>query len=900
MSASTPHPAGATSAHDWHKDGVDSLVEQVRQLSAISKLGSIALPDRQIHLSLGPDVDPILQTAWGLCAGPESPTLNPEMTLKFGLKVHDWVQRDRKIGYGLAAALAAVCTGTTLESYARMLLSMAQTNYNHDSGIVNLDTAHGLLLHQDPERKMTPAWIMADMLVMARFNYFAQFGHPRPYGSFSPIAANIYSKITFGALFLEHREELGDMEPDALAAFVDRAASENADYAQVIAGRILGDILGARGDTSGSLGARQRALDTALASNITTEIGHLRRAVGSTTIATGLQLRRAGDLDGARDAFRRAEMQLEVAAAFEREEGCEYWAALSQYRLGDAQRYFDDLAGNSQDRALTSYTRGRSMLDKHLSTQIVPADRATKKQIFSSFSATALSTAFATGRGRTLLAQMAVDGSATASDLEQELQALRRLDDDMRRAFAQTRGIYHLEMTAVEHGADAYENLIREHHDERLRYYVGKLWTRRRLYRDTEVLVERLAAGLSQGTVIFAIDPCQHESFAAAFDHGVNHLRTARVANLTEPGTAEAQNAFAQALETVKRGHPRPATVIKSALDVLLSGVPPTLVAVANAALAISGDIDRVVLLPYRQLSSFPWQALEINGGPLLERCEVVYGHSIEMLEMLECRPPSEGKAEHTTMIYDDAGADYFEPLSTAGSSIGIQQVLRNPSWEELEALGPLAGAASSSDHDPLYGHVLTYAPLPSDEPPPEEDPPPPRPILQDLFFACHGSFDPLDPLSSGLLLDDQTRTIDFSDVLTKLDLGTWRGVVLGACETGLARRELATEQVSLGSAFLAAGVDYVITSQWPVDRLATAVLFEDFFVRLHGGASYPGALRLAQLALRRLSAESLVAWAEKHLPERYVAVATRRAERSEHPFWHPYYWAGFVVTGRP
>ena len=218
-------------------------------------------------------------------------------------------------------------------------------------------------------------------------------------------------------------------------------------------------------------------------------------------------------------------------------------------------------------------------------------------------------------------------------------------------------------------------------------------------------------------------------------------------------------------------------------------------------------------------------------------------------------------------MVYDDTGADFFEPIVDAGPSIGIERILRNPAWHEIKGLGPITRPVSSGEphdpqtyaplpsgeHNPLFGHFLIYAPSGEDAAPTEDEPVAPRATLQDLFFACHGNYDPQDPINSGLVLDDPTRTIGFADILAELDLSAWRGAVLGACETGLARRELATEQVSVGTAFLAAGLDYVVTSLWPVDQLATAMLFDDFFARLRCGTTPPGALRSAALTVRGL-----------------------------------------------
>src|SRR5262249_38610508 len=233
--------------------------------------------------------------------------------------------------------------------------------------------------------------------------------------------------------------------------------------------------------------------------------------------------------------------------------------------------------------------------------------------------------------------------------------------------------------------------------------------------------------------------------------------------------------------------------------------------------------------VPYRQLSSFPWHALQVDGTPLLERCEVLYGPSVEMLGIFAATAANRGRrpAHHDGLRRHRA--DFFEPIVDAGPSIGIERILRNPAWHEIKGLGPITRPVSSGEphdpqtyaplpsgeHNPLFGHFLIYAPSGEDAAPTEDEPVAPRATLQDLFFACHGNYDPQDPINSGLVLDDPTRTIGFADILAELDLSAWRGAVLGACETGLARRELATEQVSVGTAFLAAGLDYVVTSLW-------------------------------------------------------------------------------------
>jgi CHAT domain-containing protein len=74
---------------------------------------------------------------------------------------------------------------------------------------------------------------------------------------------------------------------------------------------------------------------------------------------------------------------------------------------------------------------------------------------------------------------------------------------------------------------------------------------------------------------------------------------------------------------------------------------------------------------------------------------------------------------------------------------------------------------------------------------------------------------------------------------------------------------------VGLTRAFIYAGSPSVIASLWSVDDEATRALMVSFYSHLGKGLPQADALRLAQIDVRR-----------------------------DYP--HPYYWAGFVLTGDP
>lgn len=181
------------------------------------------------------------------------------------------------------------------------------------------------------------------------------------------------------------------------------------------------------------------------------------------------------------------------------------------------------------------------------------------------------------------------------------------------------------------------------------------------------------------------------------------------------------------------------------------------------------------------------------------------------------------------------------------------------------------------------------------------------------LHFACHASFDDRQPLMSwlGLAGEDRLTLLDLLEGAA--DLSAARLVVLSACQTGLADfRGVPSEAVGFPAAFLQSGVPGVVSTLWPVDDVATAVLMEKFYELLlsndaqdDGQLSPAEALQRAQEWLRRATADDmgLAARYKSHYQQtgnlnshswtRYYV-----DHPHEHSFAHPYYWAGFVFTG--
>jgi CHAT domain-containing protein len=205
--------------------------------------------------------------------------------------------------------------------------------------------------------------------------------------------------------------------------------------------------------------------------------------------------------------------------------------------------------------------------------------------------------------------------------------------------------------------------------------------------------------------------------------------------------------------------------------------------------------------------------------------------------------------------------------------------------------------------------------------------------------FACHGFFNWDDARKSGLLLaGKEPLTVD--NLMSVHDLGAPRLVVLSACETGLYdTATTADEFVGLPTALMRLGACGVISTLWPVDDLSTAYLMARFYDLHRERATSPlSALREAQIWVRDATVDELRDYALRAVERGHLSAdlanackdALRRVEaridrnddgqkdrgRSpkkepeenasqdnsgagwKRPFAHPYYWAGFILTG--
>lgn len=191
------------------------------------------------------------------------------------------------------------------------------------------------------------------------------------------------------------------------------------------------------------------------------------------------------------------------------------------------------------------------------------------------------------------------------------------------------------------------------------------------------------------------------------------------------------------------------------------------------------------------------------------------------------------------------------------------------------------------------------------------------------LHFACHGQFDPAQPLDSSLILSGSDR-LTLRDVLAHPPFQAARLVVLSACQTAITDfRQLPDETIGLPAGFLQAGVPGVVGTLWSVKDLSTALLMIKFYEYHRQGDQAAGtgpmppaiALRQAQRWLRTVTAAELLDYFNQH---KTLHDAEQERERlrmpvdmavegvnefgllppEERPFAEPYFWAPFIFVG--
>lgn len=242
-----------------------------------------------------------------------------------------------------------------------------------------------------------------------------------------------------------------------------------------------------------------------------------------------------------------------------------------------------------------------------------------------------------------------------------------------------------------------------------------------------------------------------------------------------------------------------------------------------TAALSTNG----LIVIPHGVLHLLPWSGLIFNARRLFEYCP------IGMLPNLSCITPKTEPKRIPTGVGLIGDPDYGEltqlsPLKSAGDELAaIQQLYESGS----RVVHPVC-IASSAKSDGFY-ELAAKADGQGGI----------------LHIACHGTYDPTEPMSSGLLLSD--AKIDAAEIANQPL--RWAEVVLSACNSGWRPMQVGgvslvgDDILGLPAAFLEAGASSVLVSIPEAGDRASRELTVKYHEERLKGNSPMAALQVAQ-----------------------------------------------------
>jgi CHAT domain-containing protein len=286
---------------------------------------------------------------------------------------------------------------------------------------------------------------------------------------------------------------------------------------------------------------------------------------------------------------------------------------------------------------------------------------------------------------------------------------------------------------------------------------------------------------------------------------------------------------------------------------------------------------QKLIIVPDGALHYLPFETLVTNKHYLIEDHEISYAPSVSLLtsdQNAKSKIEPEDKME--LLAFGDPS---FKPAQKASPGkraatrgFNVAQQVRSARNFQLDPLPATREEVQyiASLFPPGAQHV--YLGKESTE----------RAVKQEalrryrrLHFATHSLIDEKTPSRSSvaLSLNDDPEEDGFLEVgeIAELDLDSDL-VVLSACQTGHGQLLSGEGIVGLSRAFLYAGARSVVVSLWNVTDTATSRLMKNFYQRLVTNAANAVALREAKLPM----------------------IASRAELR------HPYYWAPFIVIGKP
>ncbi|WP_414516802.1 CHAT domain-containing protein [Nostoc sp. PCC 9305] len=304
----------------------------------------------------------------------------------------------------------------------------------------------------------------------------------------------------------------------------------------------------------------------------------------------------------------------------------------------------------------------------------------------------------------------------------------------------------------------------------------------------------------------------------------------------------------------------------------------------------IPEQCQRLILIPHRFLHLFPLHALPIKSSYLIDLFPkgVSYAPSCQILQQVQLRqhPESQSLLKSLFAVQNPTADLYQDYEKDLGAVAAIKKKFTQAHIIKKAKANKSAILHVDENHHTTLNPELRQA--------------------NNIFFFCHGYFNPNSPQDSGLQLADANLTL--TEIIAHFKLANCHLVTLSACETGMIdSRNTSDEYIGLPSGFLLAGSTNVVSSLWTVSATATALFMMKFYEELQQQTNIVLALNAAQRWLRNTTTKGFQDWLPKsslrldcqigiykHLTE----IAKDKGE-STPPFESPFYWAAFYHTGK-
>lgn len=553
-----------------------------------------------------------------------------------------------------------------------------------------------------------------------------------------------------------------------------------------------------------------------------------------------------------------------------------YWQALSARELGDTIfRFAGAVVDNGPARpghtaiklddpgklrpALQAYHDGRMHFSAHLSVQSpFPVARAAKQQLFRSFSTNAILAACILKSTKDMLAEVEWSGPRQVTEVVTEIAAARENAQVPIAEFRRDRAVYYKTLTTMPTSFAEYLSNLDQHNADRRRYMEASFALDQRLMETQwcDKIVETVQNIRLPDTVFLLFHVGVETSTMVLFD-----MNTGVAAPFTAPFGENTLRLIHQEYQDAYKNE----ATRESGLQKLLSTYEELFVPLITPLLRFLPG-QHLKIFPRLQMNAVPFHALRLNGKYLIEHCRTLsYGQTLGLfLENHTSKPSPRDRALRVVV----------------GEGVPVYDVI-------MPRVRQLYGQTLAEDRPTSWTQLIASI---------EAQP------ARDTLFACHGEYhsDNLDA-SKLRLTNDEKGSVEFSQVFSELDLRGCRSVIMGACESGLARADISAEYLGLPTAMLSSGAQYVIGALWTLPQLATAVLVPQYLELLHGEPiDVCDALCRVQRETMAMTKDKVASFFQQVMgsdPNLNVVLQDIEA-REEHPFAHPYQWAGLQVVG--